>query len=476
MTGLVLVVDDIPANLRLLKAKLGAEYYGVAEAGSGQEALDLLGTVDPDVILLDVMMPGMDGFEVCRRIKQDPQTSHIPVVMVTALSEMSDRLKGLEAGADDFLTKPVRDIALFSRVKSLARYKQTIDEWRVREKSIGRLLGTDLPTLHQAGLDGASVMIVENEPFARDRLAGIFDGIAGIRIAAFADGPQALAALDAGAPDLIVIGDLDKDGPLKLCSAIRRRAGTRDVPMIVLGREEASDELARAMDLGVNDYAIRPVDKYELLARAKTQVARHRYHVQLRRGYEETIALAVIDPLTGLYNRRYLDAHLATKGAAMRHGSTLGILFIDVDRFKAINDTLGHDAGDRVLCEVAKKLAASLRSFDTLARFAGDEFVILMPDMKTTALEVVAERLRSAVTEIETGAEAGGGAPLRVTVSVGAALGTGDGEDIAALVRLADAAMYDAKRQGGNRVVTVVGTARSAGTSEETQKRAAGAR
>ena len=118
MSARVLVVDDIAANVRLLEAKLLVEYYEVLTANDGATALEIVAEAMPDIVLLDVMMPGMDGFEVCQKIKENPLTAHIPVVMVTALSEVSDRVKGLEAGADDFLTKPLNDLALFARIRS----------------------------------------------------------------------------------------------------------------------------------------------------------------------------------------------------------------------------------------------------------------------------------------------------------------------------------------------------------------------
>ena len=130
MTARVLVVDDILANVRLLEAKLAAEYFDVVTAMNGADALEAVQRTKPDIVLLDVMMPGIDGIEVCRRIKANPATQHIPVIMVTALDQPEDRVRGLEAGADDFLTKPVNDVALFCRVKSLVRLKMLTDELR----------------------------------------------------------------------------------------------------------------------------------------------------------------------------------------------------------------------------------------------------------------------------------------------------------------------------------------------------------
>src|ERR1700709_2441278 len=135
MTARVLVVDDIMSNVKLLEAKLPAEYFDVVTAFNGRECLARMAETNPDIVLLDVMMPGMDGFEVCRRIKSDPRTAHLPVVMVTALDQPSARVAGLEAGADDFLTKPVDDAALFARVRSLVRLKMMTDELRMREST-----------------------------------------------------------------------------------------------------------------------------------------------------------------------------------------------------------------------------------------------------------------------------------------------------------------------------------------------------
>ena len=168
MSARVLVVDDVEANVKLLEAKLSSEYFDVLTAYNGPTALEIAETELPDVILLDVMMPRMDGFEVCRRLKANPRTADVPVVMVTALSDIANRLRGLEAGADDFLTKPVNDIALFARVRSLVRLKRMMEELRVREGICGRFGGGDTPVSEDTG--PARILIVEEDEFAAARM------------------------------------------------------------------------------------------------------------------------------------------------------------------------------------------------------------------------------------------------------------------------------------------------------------------
>src|SRR5262247_486196 len=172
MTARVLVVDDVPANVKLLEARLSAEYFDVSTAMSGAEALAICERAQCDIVLLDVMMPEMDGFEVCRRLKSNPVTHHIPVVMVTALDQPSDRVRGLEAGADDFLTKPVSDIALLARVRSLVRLKMVTDELRMRavtSKEIG-IQDQVVDALAEAGRHG-KILIVDDRRSSYERLA-----------------------------------------------------------------------------------------------------------------------------------------------------------------------------------------------------------------------------------------------------------------------------------------------------------------
>ena len=179
MSARVLVVDDIPANVKLLEARLSAEYFDVVTAVCGADALKICERAECDVVLLDVMMPDMDGFEVCRRLKSNPVTHHIPVVMVTALDQPSDRVKGLSAGADDFLTKPVSDVALIARVRSLSRLKMMTDELRMRAVT-SRDIGIESPerdAVADTGLQG-KILIVDDRPASAERIQGMLQAIA----------------------------------------------------------------------------------------------------------------------------------------------------------------------------------------------------------------------------------------------------------------------------------------------------------
>ena len=172
MTARVLVVDDIPANVKLLDARLSAEYFDVITAMCGKDALAICERAECDLVLLDVMMPELDGFEVCRRLKSNPATHHIPVIMVTALDQPSDKVRGLEAGADDFLTKPIPELALIARVRSLARLKMVTDELRMRAVT-SRDIGIESPE-REAVADtgrGGRVLIVDDRPASHERIS-----------------------------------------------------------------------------------------------------------------------------------------------------------------------------------------------------------------------------------------------------------------------------------------------------------------
>jgi two-component system, cell cycle response regulator len=453
MTARVLVVDDIPANVKLLEAKLGAEYFDVVTAGSGPEALSIIEKEKPDIVLLDVMMPGMDGFEVCRRIKTNPVLSHIPVVMVTALDQVSDRVQGLQAGADDFLTKPVNDIALFARVRSLVRIKTMVDELRLRQatgESMG-LVDGGMSVLDEAIARGR-ILIVEDREQSAQRMAETLGQAHDIEIV-----PQTVEAVvraKGGDFDLVISSlSLDKQDGLRFCATLRSLDATRQTPILAIVDEGDLKRLVRALDIGVNDYLMRPVERHELVARVNTQLRRKRFTDKLKHSLQLSLEMAITDQLTGLFNRRYMSRHLGTLiGDSTATGKPVSFLIMDIDYFKQVNDTYGHDVGDEVLREFANRVSANVRGIDLACRYGGEEFVVVMPDTDMNFAYMVAERLRQAVADapFHISTEPG---QLPVTISIGVTCSEGTNDTAEGLLKRADKALYRAKRDGRNRVV-----------------------
>ena len=227
---------------------------------------------------------------------------------------------------------------------------------------------------------------------------------------------------------------------------------TRQTPILIIVDPDDHQRLLRALDMGVNDYLIRPIDKQELQARVSTQIRRYRYTEQLRTSVKASIEMAVTDALTGLYNRRYLETHLAHLiEHAVNRGKPLSVLTLDVDFFKSVNDTYGHDAGDRVLQEMAGRIRSSIRNIDLACRTGGEEFVVVLPGTDLQTAERVGERIRKTVAGKPFNA-----APdchLTITVSLGISALTTVEEGVDDLLKRADQALYRAKREGRNRVI-----------------------
>ncbi len=454
MTARVLVVDDLIPNVKLLEAKLRAEYFEVSGAFSGLEAIEKAESEQPDIILLDVMMPGIDGFETCRRLKASSRTCHIPVVMVTALDQAEDRIAGLEAGADDFLTKPVEDVALFARVRNLSRLKILTDDLRQRNAQgaeLGILTNSQLAEFDD--LD-STILFIDNLN-AVD--SPILDGLPEkYKVIVETDPISALQILRSDTVDLIVINmALEDHDPLRLCSTIRSLEQTRHTPLLALVRQGDTRKLVRALDIGVNDYLMRPVNKEEMAARIRTQVRRNHYIASLRNSFHASLEMAITDELTGLYNRRYFSNHLSSLfERSEAQELSLSTLILDIDHFKKINDTYGHDVGDAVLVELATRLERNVRGIDLACRYGGEEFVILMPETDMAYARMIAERLREDIASRPIEIKGDKPQSLNITVSIGlATTDWSDGnESPQRLVKRADDALYRAKETGRNKV------------------------
>jgi two-component system cell cycle response regulator len=448
MTARILIVDDVPANARLLEARLAADYYQVASAHDGSQALARAAEWQPDLILLDVMMPGMDGYECCRRLKAEERTQHIPVVMVTSLGEPGERLRGLETGADDFLTKPIEFDTLMVRVRSLIRLKRLLDEWRVRGET-ARALGLGSGREPEPLAIGASALVIDDVDQAAATVQAALrrESILSQRAAS---APAALALAQSAQFDLIVLGlSMAAGDPLQLVASLRASDRTHETPLLLIAEPEQRARALRAIDIGANDWLTAPVDENELRVRARNQIRRKFYQDRLRADLGLALEMALTDPLTGLYNQRYLMRHLRSQLDSGQPGP-IALLMIDVDHFKLVNDDHGHSVGDRALQAVAAVLRANTRAIDTIARYGGEEFVVVMPATDREQAAEAGERLRAAVEALDF--EPARGRRCHLTVSIGTACTRPGPSTPEAVLTIADRALYDAKRAGRNTV------------------------
>ena len=274
------------------------------------------------------------------------------------------------------------------------------------------------------------------------------------------DDPTAISMAARGDYDIVIVAEGDRSGDaLRLVSQLRSQAQTRHGPILLLVPEGSEDRLAKGLELGINDYLVRPVEQDELIARSWTQIRRKRYEERLRETYVVSVNAAVTDPLTGLYNRRYLESHFERMSDRLKEeGKPISLLMLDIDHFKQVNDTYGHDAGDQVLKEVAQRIVSNLRGFDTAVRFGGEEFVILLPDSPLSTAVGGAERLCESMSSASV-LVTNNGEAISITASLGAATMMAGEETLEELLRRADAAMYQAKESGRNRVISSIGNA-----------------
>ncbi|HSB25191.1 MAG TPA: EAL domain-containing protein [Burkholderiaceae bacterium] len=435
----LLLVDDDEVSLMLIAVALRERGFDVAEAGSGDRALQLLTERPTDAVVLDAMMPGRDGFETCRALRAMPGHEHVPVLMLTGLDDNASISRAFEAGADDFFVKSHQWSLLAGRLHYLLRAAQTRQE-----------------------LERSKAKLARAQDLAR---MGSFDWrrAGGDQSGSFMLSPEGLR----------VFG-LPPHGALSMHQLLRMvPEGERRVVMRML-RDVLRTSTVLATDVPVTVFDGRPRIVH---VEAEPEFNDSGYCVGYtgivqdvtdRRTAEDRIRhLANFDALTGLPNRRQLvwRAERALD-AALRAGHQVALLMIDIDRFKVINDTLGHAAGDDLLVEVARRLrgcvrhseqvmegalesqgSRSHRSLEAVGRLGGDEFVALLPEVGS---EADAERVAQRVLDTTREPIFVGGQECFVTASVGIALFPRDGATVADLMRNSDVAMYSAKSAGRN--------------------------
>jgi two-component system cell cycle response regulator len=448
MTAKILIVDDVAANTRLLTARLKAEYYQVMSVSDGFSAIEQTSFWQPDLILLDIMMPGMDGFECCRRLKSADDTQHIPIIMLTALGEIGERVRGLGAGADDFLTKPIDYVTLMIRVKSLIRLKRILDEWRARSDTAASFGIEQQLVAFDLNVD-SEILVIEDANENKFSISHSLNLCKSTFVSSATELDEAIS--QANLFNLILLNLSFKPADsLEIISRIRSELHSQQIPILVISDHLADrNRLATAFEIGASDWITVPIDCNELSARCKNLLKRKLYQDRLQDHIDRTIQLVAVDPLTGLYNRRYLDKHLHTLFSA--GGDTdVSLLMVDIDHFKSINDRFGHIFGDSIIRVISSVLVSNTRSFDTVSRYGGEEFAILLPGTNVKEAVQIADRLlvevRSLPSRIESSEQ------LTLSISIGVTSKTIESQSPASLLHAADMALYKAKCLGRDRL------------------------
>lgn len=493
LAGSVLVVDDNPDNLRVLEDFLKAVGCRVRLALSGEIALRSIAAELPGIILLDVRMPGLDGYEVCRRLKANPDTRDIPVIFISALRDIEDKLKVFQAGGVDYVAKPFQAEEVVSRVRAhlaLAAAQRTWQELNARlelrvaerthalaeanallelgalqERAINELMRISLANTSLRDFLGEALRALNLRLGWQDAeqhnlifLADRDDPASGMWLAAaehFSPAEQhacrniqlgrchCFRAVMSGQPALHDAQVTDCDTLGRICS---RDAARYWLPLVEQGRVLGAlvHFLPKQADAMVLDA--------DFLRRLGEILA---LGVARRLSDERVAYLAFHDQLTDLPNRRMFEGQLARElNRSDRNGRRGAVLFLDLDRFKNVNDVLGHAVGDELLRQVSQRLLAHLRKEDVLARWGGDEFLVMLPDIGRNPMEAtqnvtrVAEKLREAVGrpfDI-------GGNDIRIGVSLGVALYPSAEKSVGDLIQCADTAMYRAKHSGRNSI------------------------
>lgn len=454
MTGRILIADKVPTNRIILKVKLSAAYYEVTQAANGADLLTKARDTRPNLIILDQALGDMTGFDACRALKADPVTAHIPVAIITPRADTQAKIAALKAGADEFLTKPLDELTLTARVRALMRASATADELRRRMETAKALGFAEAPaTFETRGTVTLVGSTVEEAQVWRAGLRSLTDDAVTIKRA----DTLLETVLRGDTTDLYVISaGCERTDGLRLLADLRASAETRHAGIVVVHGDQDRREALMALDLGANDIITRSADPEEMALRLRTLMRRKKDADRLRATLDEGLKLATTDPLTGLYNRRYALPHLdkiARESATT--GNHFALLLLDIDRFKAINDTYGHGIGDEVLVEVAARMRANLRGMDMIARFGGEEFLIGLPLISLVGARDTAERLRAAICALPL-AYTADGAPVTASVSIGLAMGGANtGEvppPIETLINIADRALFAAKAEGRNQV------------------------
>ncbi len=448
--GDILVVDDTPASLKLLTDILKTEGYRVRPATDGELAIRSARIQAPDLILLDIRMPDMDGFEVCRQLKASAETRNIPVIFISGLGEPMEKVQGFALGGVDYILKPFENSEVLARVRThlaIRSMQEQLEVQNIQLRDTGKLLEIQVAERTQELRESENRFRLLAENIEQVFWVGTPDWN---QVSYVSPAYEKLCGLKA--EDLYV-------NPRQWIDAVH----PDDRAQVIADIPNNPDEIIDYVDF--KDYRIINTDGQILWISARAYPVKDSegnvvgvtglaQDITQRKQLEEKLKhIATHDPLTGLYNRHEMELRLTDEvERASRYNHHLAVFMLDLDHFKSVNDTYGHLAGDTILKTFATVLNNSIRNTDYVARYGGEEFVVILPETTLPKAEELAERLCSLIAEypftvkIDT--------ELKITTSIGIASFPEHAKTGRKLLEAADSALYGAKQAGRNQVKT----------------------
>ncbi len=435
MTGpvfrpLVLLLSGSRETITAVASQLDYELFNLLITTLEEEAIEAIRRGWSDVLIFEPLSPPHQSICLCSFLQEQGDT--LPVILITSSQDLFPEFPRLRVY--EVLHKPINRLELSARLKSVITLRQL-------EKQLA-----DQPLAHR---EAARVLLVEDSSLQRKILAGYLAG-EGIEVITAADGEEALRVAEHKRPDLILL-DVILPGMngFEVCRLLKENPALKDTPVVFITSRQGREERIRGLECGADDFLTKPVDKRELLIRTHSLIRRKQL-------MDTLVNQASRDPLTGLYNRRQLALDLQRElSRAKRYSTPLSLIMADVDFFKHYNDTNGHLAGDEILRQLAGLFVSNTRDVDTVYRYGGEEFIILLPQTDLAGAITVAEKLRQKVEKhsFPHGEKQPGG---RLTISLGVAAYPDHARDAEGLILAADRALYRAKQSGKNRYATAI--------------------
>lgn len=448
----ILIVDDEPNNVKLISAMLYKEPFDIVTACNGKTALEVINNNKIDLILLDIMMPEMDGYQVTRSVKENEKTKDIPIILVTALYSGEDKRRGLNAGADEFITKPVNKVEIIARIRSMLRLQQYREQMIVRKQSEDF---SSIPLINPLSGRNCSqcVLLVEDNIKDTKLIQQILINEP-YNLRVVSSGEDAIALVLKEKIDLILLDImLPKMDGYHVCQYLKNNSNTYDIQIVMVSCLSDLDSRIKGVDEGVDDYLVKPIDSRELKSRINVLLKKKQYLDQLHSHREKALSFAITDGLTRLYNQSYLKRYLEMEiTRALNREYVIGLLLADLDNFKKYNDTIGHFYGDSILKEVANIIKSHIREIDFPARYGGEEFAVVFPYADVRSVINVAEAIRKSIEQHVFTEETSDPSLASITVSIGVAFCPADANNTDDLIEKADYMLYRAKKSGKNQI------------------------